>query len=180
MAKRNTTLSQERLKELLNYDPKTGLFTWRVRRGMAVAGSVAGNKNQTGYVHIHVDNKPYKAHRLAWLYVHGSFPADLIDHVNGIRDDNRVANLRPVTYSENVENQVRTRANNSLGLAGVYDTGSGLKRFRATIRKNGKIAWLKDFSTPEAAHKAYVEKKKELHGIDLTTIKPPPFYPRKK
>ena len=87
---RSSTLSAERLKELLHYDPDTGVFTRRVSRGPARAGSVAGADTRDGYRKIHLDYKFYLMHRLAWLYTHGEFPTEFIDHIDGDRANNRI------------------------------------------------------------------------------------------
>src|SRR5690606_34614864 len=99
-------LTQQRLKELLYYDPETGIFTRLVGRSgpRARAGDVAGSDNGKGYIRIYVDGRPYKAHRLAWFYMHGEWPEE-IDHRNGERADNRLSNLRPVTRQQNNLNQ---------------------------------------------------------------------------
>jgi hypothetical protein len=100
-----TELTQERLKELLHYDPETGIFTNLTQRGgHAKKGAVAGTKNSIGYVCIRIDYDQYRAHRLAWLYVYGEFPEKFIDHMNEIRDDNRIINLRLATHQENLHN----------------------------------------------------------------------------
>lgn len=98
-------LTQDRLKELFSYNEKTGIFTRLVsigRRGKV--GNIAGSKNWDGYLLICIDNKNYAAHRLAWMYTYGSFPK-ITDHINGIRDDNRISNLREVTMRENLQNR---------------------------------------------------------------------------
>lgn len=93
MAGRNSTLTQQRLKELLDYNAETGVFTWRMRRGMALAGSVAGNKRADGRITIYVDDKPHEAAQLAWLYVHGEFPPKKLRRRNGDNGDNSIANF---------------------------------------------------------------------------------------
>jgi hypothetical protein len=104
-------LSQARLHELLHYDPETGVFTWKKHRGRrAVVGSVAGRYHPSGHRVIRVDITSYYAHRLAWIYVHGSIPDGLvIDHINNVRDDNRLVNLRPATYQLNAQNTVHSK-----------------------------------------------------------------------
>ena len=97
--------SQERLKELLNYDPDTGVFTWKVKRHGVTSGSEAGCIEKYGYRYIKVDGAQYFAHRLAWMYVHGVDPAELqIDHVNQVKDDNKMSNLRLATHQQNQRN----------------------------------------------------------------------------
>ena len=159
MAKSRLTLTQARLKELLHYDPETGVFTWLERRGMALKGSVAGNLNQTGYIHIYVLNKPYKAHRLAWLYMHGVWPDGFIDHINGVRNDNRICNLRPVTNQENVCNIKNARSDSQSGLLGAQKRGD---KFMAEVRHKGDRFFLGYFNTAEEAHIAYIAKKREV------------------
>lgn len=104
-------LTQARLKEILHYDPDTGIFTRRLDRGPnAPKDSVAGTPDKNGYIVIKVDFTQYKAHRLAWLYIYGVWPNNQIDHINHIVDDNRIVNLRDVTNSENQANR-RDRIN---------------------------------------------------------------------
>lgn len=87
-------ITQEELKEYLHYDPLTGDFNWTIgKRGLKV-NSKAGSMNDQGYVIIRINNIRYRAHRLAWLYVYGHFPINEIDHINGVRSDNRIENLR--------------------------------------------------------------------------------------
>ncbi len=118
-------LTQKRLKELLHYDPETGIFTWRKRilsrnRVSKNGGKVAGGINKTtGYVRIGVEGKKHKASRLAWLYVEGYFPEHDVDHRNRIRDDNKWENLRHATRSCNIRN-CKTRSDNTSGITGVY------------------------------------------------------------
>lgn len=114
-------LTQARLKELLHYDPNTGLFKRRVTASNnAKAGSIAGCVSKfLGYRLIGVDRKPYYAHRLAWLYVHGTLPPDQIDHINRVKTDNRICNLRLATDAENRQNMPMPSSNTS-GHVGVH------------------------------------------------------------
>jgi hypothetical protein len=159
MAALKNTLSQERLKELLHYDAETGVFTWLQRRGGSLKGDKAGNLNVTGYIHIYVDGSPYKAHRLAWLYEAGEFPPGFIDHINGVRDDNRLCNLRPVTNQENVCNIRGVRSDSKTGILGVSRRQS---KYVAVVRHKGERYFLGYFETAEEAHDAYIAKKREV------------------
>lgn len=111
-------ITQSRLKELLNYDPSSGLFTWIKPKGSrAKVGDIAGS-NICGYLSMRIDTSRHYIHRLAWLYLYGEFPLDQIDHINGDRSDNRIANLRCVDDSENKKNMKRPK-NNTSGVSGV-------------------------------------------------------------
>ena len=104
------TVTQERLKELLDYDPDTGLFTWKVRRSRsALVGSIAGRVDKEGYICIKVDQKNYYGHRLAMLWMTGEWPSDEVDHINRIRSDNRYGNLR------NADRRLNALNNNAKG-----------------------------------------------------------------
>ena len=98
-------LNQKRLKEVLTYDSETGIFVWRSKKSRN-KGKVAGHLRSDGYVAITVDSKLYRAHRLAWLYVHSYFPEHDIDHMNGVRDDNRLVNLREASRACNLQNKM--------------------------------------------------------------------------
>ena len=148
------------MKRVLRYDPDTGEF-WRTADAPAnVAGKPANAKDRLGYVCFRVNGKMYKAHRLAWAFVHGEFPDGDIDHINGNPSDNRICNLRLASHSLNLQNQRRAKSNNSTGLLGVCPNGSG---WRAEIRVNGKKVNLGTHKTPELAHVAYVEAKRKYH-----------------
>lgn len=161
LAQATGTLTADRLRELLNYDPGTGVFTRKVgRAGNAKEGEVAGYRSRKGYRVIKIDCRPYKAHRLAWLYETGAWPADLIDHINGIKDDNRFVNLREATNAENIQNAKRFKSNSS-GFKGV----SFLRgRWSSRIRIGGKSKWLGWFYTPEEAYAAYISAAEKYHG----------------
>lgn len=153
-------LTQERLKEVLNYDADTGVFTWAIKRTNSVyIGKVAGSP-QIGYISIRIDNKLYLAHRLAWLYVYGYFPKNHTDHINNIRDDNRICNLREATAAENLQNYPATRKNSKTGMIGV---SKKRKKYRARLMLNRKEIYLGVFDTPEEAQAAYISAKEKLH-----------------
>src|SRR6478672_6605304 len=93
--------SVERIRELLNYEPETGLLTWKVSRCGARAESVAGSVNSIGYIQVMIDRRQCLGHRLAWLHTYGSYLTGNIDHKNGIRSDNRLSNMRECTPTQN-------------------------------------------------------------------------------
>lgn len=111
-------ITQTRLKELLHYSPETGIFTWLRDQGRVKKGSIAGAVDYYGYIVIRLDRVLYKAHRLAWLYVHGEWPDKNIDHINRQRNDNRLKNLRDVDQSVNGHNG-KMKATNTSGFTGV-------------------------------------------------------------
>ena len=152
-------LTQSRLKELLSYDPETGVFTWLSGRRL---GKIAGTPNAQGYLLIKISDTNHYAHRIAWLWHFGAFPASSIDHINCVKNDNRIANLRECSRTENSFN-VGIRADNSSGFKGV----SWCKRdrlWRAQIRIDGKPNYLGCFATSELANAAYQAKARDLHG----------------
>lgn len=157
-----TKITAPRLRELLNYDAVTGVFTRRVGAGNAKAGDIAGSVNDDGYRLISVDRRRYAAHRLAWLFVHGEWPATLVDHQDGKRDANAIRNLRDATRRFNAENQREPHRNSTSGFLGVT-RHKQCDRWQATIRVAGKAKHLGLFTTPEAAHEAYLKAKRELH-----------------
>lgn len=152
--RRKHKLKASRVRELLTYDPLTGLFRWRkYRAGRAKAGTIAGTLDTDGYRQIRIDGVLYLAHRLAWLYVHGRFPHSDLDHWDLDRDNNAIENLRPCTESENTAN-TRVRSGNILGRKGVtYDAQR--RRYRARIRKRGRLYHLGWFEKIEDAAAAY-------------------------
>lgn len=154
-------LTQERLREALDYDPATGAFTWRIpRRGLFV-GDRAGYVNKQGYTFIRVDGHLYLAHRLAFLWVDGAMPV-IVDHINGDPADNRWANLRACTQRENTRNKRASKANTS-GAKGVYwDAARG--KWLAAIGIDGRNKYLGRFATIDEAKAAYAVASHQLHG----------------
>lgn len=157
-------VTQERLKELLSYDPLTGEFRWKVSRGgTATVGSLAGSLNNKGYRCIRVELKTYKAHRLAWFYVYGIWPIEQIDHFNGITNDNRLCNLREATNTENSRN---TKVSKNK----IKNTPKGViwhsrdECYEARIRINTKMMFLGRFDSVEAAADAYKDAAIKYHG----------------
>jgi hypothetical protein len=160
-------LSAERLRELLHYDPETGVFTWRISRRKVQPGKVAGWVQSPGAPHkprrcIEVDQRNYKAHRLAWLYQHGTWPDGVIDHKNGDSLDNRIGNLRDVSQKVNIQNERQGRRHSVSGLLGAHWDASR-SAWSSSIRVNGLLRNLGRFSTAEEAHQAYIAAKRELH-----------------
>jgi len=130
-------LSQSELKEILSYDPLTGVFKWKVSRGSKSAGSVAGNVNIIiGYRQIGINGRLLYAHRLAWLYMYGVYPVNEIDHENGHRADNRARNLRESTSTQNKFN-IKTQCNNTSGCKGV-SWAKHQQLWHAYVQMNGK------------------------------------------
>ncbi len=155
-------LTPDHLRRLLHYDPEAGVFHWKSPRARCLSpGDKAGNKHPRGYVRIKIGRWSYQAHRLAWLYVHGRWPADEIDHRNGKRDDNRIANLRECSRGENNQNTSRYCSNSS-GIHGVT-WHKATNRWRARIAAGGKQRHLGLFHSAEDAQAAYLAAKAELH-----------------
>lgn len=158
-------LTQERLKELLDYDPTTGEFTWRENRGGKRAGQSAGCKKRT-YIAISVDDKVYRGHLLAWFWMTGEWPKPFLDHKDLDKHNNAFENLRVATKSQNMANRPVPR-NSTTGLKGVcrYRAGESYgKPWQAGICKDGKKRHLGHFATAEEAHLAYAEAAAKLFG----------------
>ena len=145
-------LTQEQLKERLEYNPETGLFTWLNHKKSTYVSKQAGTKNKsTGYVQISLGGKIYKAHRLAWLYMMGSMPVGDMDHKNRIKDDNRWVNLREATKTENMGN-LNLQFRNKSGQRGItYYQGA----WQAQLTKGKKNNYLGRYRTKEEATVAY-------------------------
>ena len=150
-----------RVVELLDYEPVTGVFRWkRDRPPHHKAGDVAGSSDAYGYRKVKVDGLVYLSHRLAWFVMHGVWPEAQIDHINGVKDDNRIANLRLATNAQNRQNVRRADRDSASGLLGAHRTPHG---WRASIVLSGKQIGLGSFRDAVAAHEAYLAAKAKLH-----------------
>lgn len=156
-------LTRERLRECLNYDRKTGVFTWRIQlNNRAPIGTVAGTYVKKNGICIRIDRRRYAAHRLAWLYVHGCWPSAQVDHRDGDHRNNAIHNLRDATHAVNQQNRRRPCRNNKTGYLGVFH-GRRIGSYVAAITIDGKSKVLGTFDDPAAAHQAYVNAKRTFH-----------------
>ena len=153
--------TQAELHTLLDYNPNSGLFTWRISRGTACAGKPAGWQHKSGYVYIGLHGKSYKAHRLAWMYVYGVDPLGLIDHVDRNPANNRLTNLRTASDGQNNQNK-RTYKNSVSGHKGVgWYARRGL--WRARIQHENRVVLVGFFGSMEEAVAARSAAEKRLH-----------------
>lgn len=148
------SLTQERLKELLQYDQETGHFV-RVSKSSKYSNNTVGKRaggieKHSGYVVIRVDGHLYKGHRLAWLYVYGKFPEHTIDHINGIKHDNRISNLRDVEHSVNCKNRTTAKG---------YTWHKRIGKWQAQIMVNYQKICLGYFDTEAEARDAYLKER---------------------
>jgi hypothetical protein len=156
-------LTHERLKEVLSYDRDTGLFHWRVATAHRITvGDIAGAIGHYGYRIIGIDGKSYRANRLAWFYMTGSWPIAEIDHEDTDRSNDAFRNLREATESQNAANG-KLRSTNTSGLKGVsWDKEK--RKWVAGIKIDYKRKMLGRFDKKEDAHKAYLIAAEKLFG----------------
>lgn len=164
MSDKDSKVDQDCLKEYFHYDPATGVFTHA--KNKRFLGRVSGHKHRLGYLVIGLKRSIYYAHRLAWLYAHGHWPDGEIDHINGDRADNRIANLRVVSRQVNMQNvqtkAARPKATSSyLGVS--RDVRMRTRPWRAIVSKDGKNYDCGYWATEEEAHAAYVSMKRAIH-----------------
>ena len=158
-------LTQDRLKEVLHYEPETGVTTRRKPWGRLAVGDVCGTPNKSGYTVIRVLGKNYRRDRLAVLYMTGSWPEHEVDHADGDRSNDEYSNLRPCTKSENQQN--RKPCGKTSGYLGV-SWCSNHKRWRAQIKLDNRVRPLGFFTVEEDAHSAYLAAKSQLHTFQPT------------
>jgi len=157
---RPLSLTAERARAVLSYDPTSGIARWRVHSGSRGAGETAGSSRPDGYLHVGIDYADYRLHRVIWLMVTGSWPVGEVDHFNGDHADNRWSNLRDVTSLQNKHNIEKRRGSNPyLGITWHKEKG----RWMAAIRHGGKKLFLGYHDSPERARDVYLEAKSRLH-----------------
>lgn len=166
---RSALITQAEVFELLRYDLSSGLFYWaKDRSRQAKSGCIAGYIDKHGYSVLKINGARYQAHRLVWLWVHGVFPKGQIDHINRIKTDNRIVNLRAVTSAENMQNLPVSKRNTS-GHMGVHlykKTG----RFRVNIRVGGVQKHIGYFKNMAEARNAYEKAKMQFHPNSCNDI----------
>jgi hypothetical protein len=156
----------EMVRHLFDYDETTGIFKNRTTRSHnSLKGSTVGSFDKDGYVQIGIGKRKFKAHRLAWLYVFGEWPSLDIDHINGVRNDNRISNLRVVSKAQNQQSRFAAQKNNRTGYPGV---SVFQKYYRARIHVNGRELHLGLYKTPELAAEAYLNAKVQYHQTGAT------------
>lgn len=151
-------ITMNRLKSVLHYDPETGVWTCIAPRRSVRVGDIAGNIQNNGYRLLCIDGKDYQSSRLAVFYMTGEFPKKEVDHINGIKDDDRWANLRHADRSDNTSNRKST---NAIGVRGVY---RDRRKYSSRIQKYGRTYFLGNFNTIEEAASAYRNAAERLHG----------------
>ena len=154
-------LTYERLREVLDYDPETGVTKWKIAHHRnARIGEPTHFVTTRGYASMCIDKHLYSTHRLIWLYYYKVLPVGDIDHLNGIRTDNRIANLRDVSRSGNLQNLRKAKSTSSTGLLGVCINKD---KWQARITVQGRQISLGTYITPLLAHQAYLVAKRQLH-----------------
>jgi len=154
-------LTAEYVRSILDYNPQTGVFTWKVSIGQRVKkGQIAGCTHASGYRDIRVDGRSYCAHRLAWLHYYGEWPKGPLDHKDRDRANNAISNLRECTRSENGQNSTRSRGSSKYRGVGWHKSRN---KWRARISVNNKLLHLGHFDDELEAANAYREAKEKYH-----------------
>ena len=163
--------SIERINELFRYDPEAGVLIRKVASGSrGHAGDIAGCLNGCGYVVVAVNDRDVRAHRMIWAIMTGDWPRGEIDHINGIRNDNRWCNLRSCSRAENAQN-MRCKPSPTCDLQGVsWDART--QRWYVRIQVGRKVIFLGRFDIPEEGHAAYLAAKQKFHPFQPTLPKP--------
>ncbi len=150
------------IEHLLSYDKDTGVVQWLVDRQSTRAGDAAGWTNTHGYLCVSINNKEYRLHRIAWYLANGSFPSKTIDHINGIKTDNRLCNLRDVSQRVNNTNKSFHRSGRLVGAWMAKDRTR--KVWRSAIGVSGKRKFLGGYETEREAHDAYMSELQSISG----------------
>ena len=153
-------LTAEEARRRLDYNPDTGRLTWKLMRNSLRIGEEAKCLDVSGYVQVNICGTMVKGHRLAWLIHYGEWPSGDIDHINGVRNDNRIWNLRVVTNAINCQNKRTALPKSKTGVLGVVEVRG---RYQANIHFNRKKRYLGTYDTAEQAHAVYVDAKRLLH-----------------
>lgn len=148
-------ITQAELKRVLHYNPETGIFIWNISSTNRVRAGCTAGCVSFGYILIAVEGERYQAHRLAWLYTYGEWPKDEVDHINHVKTDNRIVNLREVNHKDNLKNQALYK-NNKSDVCGVY-RNKQRDKWQAGIRVNGKHIHLGLFTDKRSAATARKE-----------------------
>lgn len=155
---------EEKLKLLVAYDPITGQMWWKAKPNRNIRiGQPIGRANCWGHMSFGMNGKTLMVHRVAWFLYYGEWPVNQIDHINGDKQDNRISNLRDVPQRINMQNQISAHKNNISGFLGVIYRPDRPKKWRASIKVNGKNISLGYYDTPEKAHAVYLDAKKTFH-----------------
>lgn len=156
-------LTYEQALHMYSYDPETGSIVWKnTHTNNVKPGQEVGHDASNGYRNIKYMGRYYGAHRVAWLLSYGEWPEGYIDHINGVRNDNRLANLRDTTFQGNMQNRHGPHSQNKSGFRGVRWSAHH-KKWRADIKVDGKTKYIGHYETPERAHAAYLEAKAYMH-----------------
>ena len=153
-------LTQNELKQLLHYDQDTGVFTWKISKGSAYCGKTYKAKKRHYIVH-RINNTKYKAHNLAWLYVYGSMPNGVIDHINGDILDNRICNLRDITNYENSLN-IKNKKNSYSRFKGAAKRNDGV--YQVQIRTKNRQIYIGRYKSEFEAAYRYDLASLQYHG----------------